>query len=401
MKILHVNQTDTLGGAAKAAMRLHKGLLDYDLESSFLVLHKYSDDKNVIKIQSLKNKLIQPYLPKIDRFRSICYPNRDELFSSGYSPFSRIVNFINELNPDIVHFHWINGGMINLKDISKIRSKIFWSLHDMWPFTGGCHYSLDCSNYKYNCGKCRVLKSKKRQDLSSHILHKKLKIYHNSNITFVCLSKWMLHELNASLIGGQSKSIHLPNPIDIEIFKPIEKSIAKAKLNLAVEKKYILFGAMNATDDIRKGFHFLKEMLCELDKSFEIIVFGANDGPNIFDIPTHYLGIISDKLVLRKIYSAADVFISPSIQENLSNAIMESMACGTPVVAFDIGGNSDMIDHLVNGYLASPYNCRDLAIGVKWCMKNDIENLARLKIIENFSKKIVIPKYIRAYGEYH
>jgi glycosyltransferase involved in cell wall biosynthesis len=397
LRILHVNQTDSYGGAAKAALRLHEGLLNHGIDSSMFVLDKYTSSSSIRSLNGFVQNKLKPYFPKFDRLKSIRYLNREELFSSGYSPFSGVIDEINKLNPDIVHLHWINGGMIGLSDLKRINARVFWSLHDMWPFTGGCHYTLHCDNHKTGCGNCRVLKSGVKNDLSRNLATKKNDIYNEFDPIFIGLSKWIYNEISNSYIGSNRRIIHVPNLIDIRLYRPMQKSIARDTLNLCVNKKYILFGAMNATSDSRKGFQFIEKMMLKLDDMHELLVFGAKDGPQIGGKRTHYLGVISEEKKLRTIYCAADVFLSPSTQENLSNAIMESMACGTPVVGFNIGGNSDMIDHLINGYLAEPFNVSELMKGVRWCIEKELSLKASQKISATFAESVILPQYIESY----
>ena len=184
MKLLIVSASDIAGGANKAAYRLHRSLLDNGIDSQMLVQNKISDDFSVIGPKSNFRKLIiNPVRPALDHiFMKI---NKvKSLFSSSYLPFSEIVTKINEINPDIVHLHWIAGGMMRIEDISRIKSTIVWSLHDMWPFTGGCHYDKGCGLYKNTCGTCKVLKSKKDNDLSRKIFKRKLKEYSNETNDF-------------------------------------------------------------------------------------------------------------------------------------------------------------------------------------------------------------------------
>jgi glycosyltransferase involved in cell wall biosynthesis len=278
---------------------------------------------------------------------------------------------IKEINPDIVHLHWINGGMIKIEDLAKIDKPIVWSLHDMWAFTGGCHYDEECGRYKEKCVKCKVLGSEKENDLSKKVFKRKEKNYKNLDLTVVGLSKWLNECSKESTLLKDKKHVNLPNPIDTNIFKPFDKEKSRELWNLPKDKKLVLFGAMNPTGDPRKGFKELSEALKLLEiKDVEFVVFGSSapKNPPKFKFKTHYVGRLNDDIGLVTLYSAVDVMIVPSLQENLSNAIMESLSCATPVVAFDIGGNSDMIEHKKTGYLVKPFEAQDLANGIEWVL---------------------------------
>jgi len=298
--------------------------------------------------------------------------------------------------------------MIKIEDIIKIKAPIVWSLHDMWAFTGGCHYDESCNGFKYRCGNCKVLGSNRKRDLSRKVFKRKEKIFNKrQNIVIVGLSKWLSECSKNSTLLKDKKYINLPNPIDTSIFKPFDKDKARELWNLPKNKKLILFGAINATGDPRKGFKQLSEALQKLNKTneTEFVVFGSSKPKNApeFGFKTHYFGRLVDDVSLMTLYSAVDVMLVPSLQENLSNAIMESLACGTLVVAFDIGGNSDMIEHKKNGYLAKSFDTTDFKNGIEWVLNvNNYDELcknAREKVIKEFDSKVVAKKYIKLYKD--
>lgn len=406
MKILIVNTLDLEGGAARAAYRLHRGLLVEGIDSHMLVQSKSSDDFTVIGSQTKLQKTSQNLLPHIDYLPVRRYKNRTKtLFSPNWFPFSSMVNRINEISPDLVHLHWINHGMLRIEDFSKIKAPIVWSLHDMWAFTGGCHYDEACGTYKKNCGCCPVLGSYKSNDLSRKVWNRKQRAFGKINhLNIIGLSQWLADCAKQSFLFKNTPVFNLPNPIDTKAFSPFDKQQARELFNLPKNKKLILFGAMEATSDPRKGFKALSEALLKLKtNNFEFVVFGSSqpNKPPIFNGKINYLGRIHDDISLKALYSAVDVFVAPSLQENLSNTIMESLACSTPVVGFDIGGNSDLIEHKKNGYLAKPYDTTDLAHGIDWVLNsksyNQLCEKAREKILKTFDSRIVVKQYIELY----
>jgi len=408
MKILIVNTSDIQGGAARAAYRLHKSLLSQNIDSKMLVQKKSSDDYTVIGPTSKIEKAFNLLKPQLDQLSVKLYKNRTKtLFSPAWLGFSDIVDRINEINPDIVHLHWINGGMIKIEDISKIKAPIVWSLHDNWAFTGGCHIMWECEEYKKSCGACPRLGSDKENDLSRKIFKRKEKTFLQiNNMTIIGLSKWLNNCSKNSTLLKDKKHINLPNPIDTKIFQPFDKEKSRELWNLPKDKKLILFGANSATSDVNKGFNELSEALHNLtDKNIEFVVFGSSEPKESqnFGFKTHYLGHLHDDVSLVTLYSAVDVMIVPSLQENLSNAIMESLACGIPVVGFDIGGNSDMIEHQINGYLAKPFDTSDLAHGIEWILNNEnydeLCQNAREKVLREFDSEVVAKKYIELYAD--
>lgn len=406
MKILIVNTSDINGGAARAAYRLHKALLKEGIESNYLAQDKSSDDWTVIGPISKLQKGINKLKPMLDSIPVKSYKNKTPtLFSPSWFGFSAIVDKINKINPDVVHLHWICGGMLRIEDIAKIKAPIVWSLHDNWAFTGGCHIMWECEKYKNTCEACPRLGSDKQNDLSTKIFKRKQKAFAlKKNMTIIGLSNWLNECSKSSTLLKDKNHINLPNPIDTNTFKPFDKEKARELWSLPKDKKLVLFGANSATSDINKGFKELSDAMAKLtSKDIEFVVFGSSQPQNApdFGFKTHYLGSLADDVSLVTLYSAVDVMVVPSLQENLSNAIIESLACATPVVGFDIGGNSDMIEYQKTGYLAKPFESEDLACGIEWILNNDQYDIlcknARDKVLKEFDSKIVAKKYIELY----
>ena len=409
MKILLINTNDISGGAARAAYRLHTGLLKSGVDSTYLVKNKNTNTEKVITITDNKYKLKSKINNRLNNYLIKTYKNRDNTIFSADLFSSNIHKIINQMDIDLVHLHWVNG-FLNIKSIGKINKPIVWTLHDMWPFTGGCHYSQNCEKYKIECENCTLLNSNKKNDLSRRIFKQKVKVYNNiKNLTIIALSKWIADCAKKSEVFKNRRIINLPNPINTKEFEPIDKKNVRRILNLPIDKKIILFGAMSADSDKRKGYLYLKEALKNISISkdeLEIVIFGSNKDEikNEFGIKTKYTGSFSDNLSLKLLYSAADVMVVPSTQENLSNMIMESMSCGIPIIAFDIGGNPDMIEHQQNGYLAKPFESEDLARGMGWVLEDEerhkqLSYNARQKVLKSFDFKRIIPKYIELYKD--
>ena len=406
MKILIVNTSDIQGGAARAAYRLHQALLAEGVDSQVLVQSKSSDDFTVIGPQTKIQKALGKLRPTLDSLPVQRYKDRTKtLFSPSWVPFAGLVEKVNTINPDVVHLHWIAGGMMRIEDIAKIKAPIVWSLHDMWAFTGGCHYDEECGEFKNACGACPVLGSKKSKDLSAKVWQRKqVSFTKHPNLTIVGLSQWLANAAKASSLFDSTSVVNLPNPIETNTFSPFDKQQARELFNLPLDKKLVLFGAMGATSDPRKGFMELTQALALLDsQNTELVVFGSSalQTAQGFKQKAHYLGQLHDDVSLRVLYSAADVMVVPSLQENLSNAIMESLACGTPVVGFEIGGNSDLIEHQQTGYLAKPFEVSDLAAGLDWVLNTptyvDLCQNARYKVLREFDSQVVAAKYIDLY----
>lgn len=404
MKVLHINTTDITGGAGIAAFRLHNALRKEGIDSFMLVQSKKSENKYVFKNSGI------PYINKLrseadNLFSRFALKNKQNLFS-----VSRLADNVNrkikKINPDIIHLHWITGGFIKIESLEKFNIPILWSLHDMWPFTGGCHYDNECKKYESECIDCPFLK--KGSYISRKVFKRKEKTYKQiKNLNINGLSKWLANCAENSSLFSNNKIYNISNCNDSNEFFPIPKEEAKKQLSVSVNKKLILFGAVAATIDKRKGFDLLKEALTNMQiKSDKILsVFGSDQKQEteVDGLKYHYLGHISEKNLLRTVYSAADVVVVPSRQENLSNVVVESLACGTPVVAFNIGGMSDMIIHKENGYLAEEFNTNDLQKGIEWVLNNNdfkkISENAHQTVKTKFESSIVANQYIKVYKE--
>lgn len=392
MKILHLTTSFV---QQSAGYRLHRGLINLGLDSHVLVGFKGVEDPTVHYEASFWTDKTAHLKNLADQLPVRLYPKRTGLiFSPSIIP-TRTISKINKLNPSVVHLHWICSGFIRIEELKKIKKPIIWTLHDSWAFTGGCHIPYTCEKYHEDCGKCPTLSSKNEYDLSRLILLRKKKSWQNLEIIIVTPSTWLHNCAKNSTLFSNSRVELIPNGIDITKFKPIDKNLARNQLSLPKTKKIILFGAVNSTSDPNKGFKYLKDSLYYLKKqkaleNVDLVIFGGKSiDLNNLGLKIHSTGKIYQDDTLALLYSAADVFVVPSLSENLPNTILESLACGTPCVAFNIGGIPDLIDHKNNGYLASPFNSIDFATGIKWILHDE----KRLDILSENSRKKIIKQF--------
>ncbi len=404
MKVLQLCGKDFFG-AGRAAYRLHKGLLDAGVDCQMWVGAKRTDDNTVVDIH--KDKLTKKWTKafvKIEKYIIKGFAGgAKEMFSIGH-PGHSVRKRIEADKPDVIHLHWLNRGFVNIKELKDLDIPIVISLHDMWWFTGGCHYDEECGRYIEGCGKCPVLRKDSEHGLSFRHLRNKRQILSSvKNITLIGLSTWMKSCAEQSLIGKDTKVIQLPNGIDISKFAPLNKMACREKHGLPKDKKLIMFAAVDVLSETRKGYKYISEALKQFNpEEYELVVIGEKSKEiSVSGLKTYFLGEINDDKLLIEYMSAVDVSVVPSLQENLSNLIMESMACETPVVAFNIGGNGDMIKHRHNGYLASDKNINDLGKGIKFCSDIDynsnLSKAARQTVVDKFDIQHVTNKYIELY----
>ena len=410
MKVLHLNHADTEGGAARGATRLMEGLCLQGVDARLYVQRRFGGNPFVIGPPVALGKAMSFARRKLESVLfGLSGGNIQALFSPAFLP-DRLSTHVSAIAPDIVHLHWVTR-MMRLETLRSFSRPIVWTLHDSWPFTGGCFLPLGCTRYQESCGSCPVLGSSQEEDLSNKVWRRKRNAWQDLNLTIVAPSRWMGACARASSLFRDRRIEVIPNGLDIHRFKPFDKRAAREFFSLPQDKKMILFGAKDATKDRNKGFHLLAQALHELAGSkwrgeIELLIFGSSGPHSQQDLgfTTHYMGWQNDDVSLVRLYAAADVFILPSRSENLPYTVMEAMACGTPCVAFNQGGVPDLIDHEQNGYLARPFEPADLARGMAWVLENDerrreMAARSRQKVIQEFALEKVASRHMALYRE--
>jgi len=365
VKIIHISTRDLKGGAARSAYRLHSALRISKLDSRMLVADKLSNDpsvhaitlprKNIFKQISwrLRWKKIHDDLARYQASRPPIY----EYFSDDRSIFGSVPA---KRLPvcDVINLHWV-AGFIDYSSFFKLIPKhipIVWRLSDQNPFTGGCHYDNHCGKFNSGCGACPQLGSNDRSDLSAKIWRRKQQAYSyisSEKMRIVAQSKWMKEEIKKSALFGRFNAEIIPNGLDTKIFSPCDAGEMRQTLGISHESKIILF-VSEATTNLRKGFHLLAEALQEFTAEEKITLLSVGKGKAELKSPLSYIHLenINDDNRLALIYSMADVLVIPSLQDNLPNTALESIACGTPVVGFQVGGIPDIVRPGKTGLLA-------------------------------------------------
>lgn len=415
IRVLSVCTSDSSGGAARAAYRIHQAVRGLGVDSRMFVKNKGTDDPTVLTVVDfiphnaiyrafdwVRNKVKN----KWQHYQWGKYPDRQKYYMSDLRS-TDIGHALQKIDYDILHLHWVNLRFLPLEQLPKDKP-IVWTLHDSWPFCGVCHVLLDCKGYTKECGSCPMLGSADPNDLSHKVWKAKKKVFDSLDLHIVAPSRWMAENAqNSSLFEGRDIRV-IPNCIDTGLFSPGDRFSACERLGLDPDRKHILFGAMSATSDPNKGLHYLVDALSRLGREQKegivLVILGVKEDLSdlVTGIPTRCLGILRDEKDMVAAYRAADLTVVPSLSENLSCTIMESLSCGTPAVAFDIGGNGDMIEHKVNGYLAREKDSQDLAEGIAWTLSKDKSTLsatARRTIHERYTPQVVGQQYKSLYQD--
>ncbi|WP_259017128.1 glycosyltransferase family 4 protein [Emticicia fluvialis] len=419
MKILLINTDDSMGGAAIACLRLLSLLKEEkDIKADLLVQQKKGKREDVTAVVNtwLAHKMAFARFALERLYFRLLEKNKEVRFA--FSPANTGIDISQHplvQEADIIHLHWINFGFLSTQSLQKLFAlgkPIVWTLHDMWAFTGGCHHSGNCENFQQHCGNCLpYLKNPADDDLSARVWKKKRRIFIDTilpSVQIVACSQWLAARARKSSLFKNLPVTSIPNPLDTAVFYPINKAEARHKLGLPIDKKLILFAAAKVTV-IWKGFSYFQAALALLKESvsqpeaIELVILGESDEELNKSLPfkTHALGRITDAQKIALVYSAADVFSIPSIQENLPNTIMESLACGTPAVGFEVGGIPEMIEHKQTGFLATYKSAESLAEGINWVLfEADTQTLAskaREKVLANYSQEVVKEQYLKVY----
>ena len=413
MRVLIVNTAERTGGAAIAANRLLHALNHNGVEATMLVRDRKTDAPDVVNIAP-SWRLKAKFLWERGVIWLVNGLNKQNLFQVDIANAGTDITSMPEFKQaDVIHLHWINQGFLSLGNLKRIFDSgkpVVITLHDQWYFTGICHYSGECTMFESRCDKCPMLtRGGIGIDLARRVFERKRTIYEGRNVTFVGCSRWMADLARQGRLTRGLKVTNVPNAIDTDVFTPGDRQAARERYGLPVEKRLILFGAQRITDN-RKGFKYLAEA-CEhitrtnpaLASQIGIVVLGgdAQSVKEALPLPVYPIDYLSNEHDIAQLYQAMDLFVTPSLQDNLPNTIVEAMSCGVPCVGFDVGGIPEMIDHQRNGYVATYRSSTEFAEGIRWCLDderhNDLCRQARDKALATYSEPIVAKRYQEVY----
>lgn len=408
MKVLTVAATDRIGGAGIAAYRTHQALLDAGITAEMLVWRKTSSDPSVHRLATRLSLPARAGRKLAARRHQSLLESNPRLPGGAYWSLNlygyAIAPVIKSFDADIAHLHWVGDNFLPIQQLASIKQPLVWTLHDMWAFTGGCHYAGDCMRFVETCGNCPQLVDGRRDDISARVNKQKRSAWAQLPLTLVCPSRWLADCAGQSAVLRNKRIEVIANPIDTRAFKPLDRREARVAFNLPLDKKLVLFGAADGTADPRKGFAYLREALSAFAESdgVELVIFGAdnedNGGSIDLNAPMRRTGMLRDNVSLNLLYSACDVFVLPSLQDNLPNTLLEALACGTPCVAFDTGGIGDLLQHQENGYLAQLADAADLRRGIEWSLAQEWQpERIHQQVAERYAADRISEQYIKLY----
>jgi len=408
MKVLHVCYANRGGGGAIGAYRLHTAMLSQGVNSRLLVIKKRGADPTLvrapflIRLANLIARKLSRYILKLQKPADRSYRSLN-IFPTG------IWRVINSLDADIVQLHWINENTLGISEFKHIRKPIVWKLPDMWAFSGCEHYPTDSTRPFAGYSKANRASGARGFDLDRFVWDQKRRHWKDLDLTIVTPSKWLAECAKSSYLFQRYPVHNIPNPINLDVFRPAaDAGKVREFFKLPPAKKLILFASLTSLKDPRKGFGFLEKCMCRLAEKinpydYRIVIMGYRvPYASLGGIEIINLGYMEEELNVAMAYAAMDVCVAPSYADNLPNTIKESMACGTPCVAFDTGGVPDMITHKVNGYLAPVNDVEEFCNGLLWILSADypaISKAAREAAIKLHSPEFIVSQYLGLYED--
>ena len=409
MRVLIVNTSERTGGAAVAANRLMEALNNNGVKAKMLVRDKETDHLTVAGLPSSWRHQWNFIWERFVIWLHL-HLRREHLFEIDIANAGTDITNLPEFQEaDVIHLHWVNQGMLSLKGIRKILTSgkpVVWTMHDIWPATAVCHYSRGCEQYHSQCNKCPLLPG---DSLAKQVWNRKEQLLGGQRITYVCCSNWLADDARMSALLKEQRIVSIPNAIDTRLFRPLDKQQARQTMELPIDCRIILFVSQRVTDP-RKGISYFVEAVRRLVQQYPemkentgVAILGghAEEVASQLALPSYPLGYVSNPSRIVSVYNAADVFVLPSLEDNLPNTIMEAMACGVPCVGFRVGGIPEMIRHQENGYVAKECDADDLAQGIRYVLADDdYETLSHEclhQVAQKYSQQSVANRYIEEY----
>lgn len=415
MKIVHLSTNDAMGGAARAAYRVHSGLRALGHDSSMYVLAQHTQDETVHAVspgraftdrvrrrfrRKLLEQALKPYLST--------RPAGLEIYSEDRTLFGR--DILRQLpQADIINLHWVAGFLdyVQCLPVLAKRTPLVWRMADMNVFTGGCHYDLDCSRYAAQCGQCPQLGSHNTRDLSRKVWQRKRRAFSSmadNRLHIVATSRWIAQKVAQSSLLGRFPVTMIPNGLDLQVFKPSDRQQARQQLKLPSDARIVLFVA-DDVDNPRKGMALLIDAINRLSDLKNILLVSVGRGAEKmhFSCSHQSFGFVRDDRLMSLIYGAADVFVIPSLHESFGQTAIEAIACGTPVVGFRSGGMEDTIRHQETGLLVPAGDTEALSLAIADLLSNEAKRLdmarrGRERAVREYGMESVASRYVALYG---
>lgn len=413
MRVLLINTSERIGGAAIAARRLMESLHAAGTDAQMLVLHKESDSNRVISVGRNWQQKCTFLWERLVIWGNNLFCRKNLFTVSIANTGFNITKLPSFQEADIIHLHWINQGMLSINNIREILQSgkpVVWTMHDMWECTAICHHSYTCELFKSECKNCRFLRFPGKNDLAHRVFKKKQKLFRDARINIVTVSTWLAEQVRQSTLLKEKPISIIPNTLSPSDFLMTEKKEARKELSLP-DKRLIVFGAARIDDSIKGFDHLLQAIQLLIDRKtfhkeeLHLLLFGRIKQMErvLASIPVSYtyFGRVGSTMKLSQIYSAADVAASTSFYETFGQTLIEAQACGCIPVSFGNSGQADIIEHKKNGYLADYLSAESLAKGIQWGLTEGQSTLSkedmRNGVFRKYSEQIIAEQYLNLY----
>ena len=411
LKVLHLCLQDHMG-AGRAAANLHRALGASGVDSWMLVSRNRQPDPHTLTPGGWRNlykKVQTKWANALSRIGLGCQTT----FSCNVSP-TFLAPDIKRIRPDVIHVHWVGWDYLRIEDFCQLGAPIVLTMNDMWAFTGGCHFSGECTQFEDLCLDCPQIRGYSARCIALRVQKRKERAWSEQPFPVIAPSRWIQEKAARSRILRHRNIVLIPHGIQPEWFSPPSRADARTELNLPLDGRVILLGSINPFRDPRKGFPLLLKALKRLSaesllRNVSLAVFGADELPSeiTLPLPCRLFGFVSNQNVLRRLYAAADLYVLPSLAENLPKTALEASACGIPVVAFNVGGLSDIVEHCRTGYLAPAGDSDGLAQGIRWALYQDaratqeVSAACTSRMKEHFSLENQVNRCMELYAKVH
>ena len=414
VRVLHLAATDGAGGADRAAFRVHRAVGQVSgVDSEMLVSRSITDDPSVNKIENSKPaSTLLPFARRLLKYekRFLLRSPNAILHSTARVP-TAAPRAIQRIDPDVVLLHWLGNEVLSIAQIGRLAAKrrsVAWLLHDTWAFSGAEHYPHGEADRRFIDGyrKGNRLDGERGPDLNLSVWERKRRHWIHP-LQIIVPSRWMADQVRRSALMHDWPVQVIPYPLDTAWWGGLSREEARERLGIPAERRIVLFGAVGGERDPRKGADLLHDAIPHVaaryaashSRPLELLTFGGPEGEGrVADVPVRSVGRLDDE-GLRLYYSAADVMVVPSRQEAFGQTASESITCGTPVVAFSVGGLPDIVEDRVTGRLVEPFSPEALAEGIGWCIEDDERHQRLSEAARNSARRWASGRIGRRYAE--
>lgn len=405
MRVAVVAASDGPGGAGRSARELHRAFRLHGMESKMFVHQRTTETLNVHQFPARLGRLRAKV--EFEAVKALT-PQRKAWFSANIVPDLKWAR-VRSYRPDVVSLHWINAGQIGIESLPLLPRPIVWTLHDMWPLTGGCHNDGGCGRYRDKCGSCPILDSSSALDLSSVVLSRKKLAWRRTDPTLVVASNWMDAAARQNAVFADAPVFKIPRPIDTDVFAPLDEAEARASFGLPQGSFILACGAHSLTSDPNKGWQVLADAISRLppqDNDTLLLVFGTDESlpSTLGSVRVRQVGAIQKASTLAQLYNAANLVVMPSHQESFGRVAAEAFACGTPVVAFKSPGAGEIVDEEITGFIATEFSPHALLRVIEGALDrvDDLRAMGgpcRQQALQTFSPAVIAAQYANVFEQ--